>query len=72
MSEEARLQTMLESIAGVGECNVMITYAEDGSAEGVVVSAEGASDMKVKLKIIDIICTLLDVDGGKIKVYGKN
>ena len=72
MSDEARLQTMLESIAGVGECNVMITYAEDGSAEGVVVSAEGANDMKVKLKIIDIICTLLDVDGGKIKVYGKN
>lgn len=71
-SEEARLEALLESVIGVGDCSVMITYGEDGRAEGVVVSAEGAGDMNVKLKIIDIICTLMDVDGGKIKIYKKN
>ncbi len=70
--EEERLQSLLESISGVGECSVMITYSQDGTAEGVVVSAQGADDMKIKLKIIDVVCTLLDVDGGKIKVYKKN
>ena len=71
-SEEARLEALLESITGVGDCTVMVTYGEDGGVEGVVVSAEGAGDMNVKLKIIDVICTLMNVDGGKIKVYKKN
>ena len=71
-SEEARLEDLLESITGVGDCTVMVTYGEDGGVEGVVVSAEGAGDMNVKLKIIDVICTLMNVDGGKIKVYKKN
>ena len=71
-SEEARLEGLLESITGVGDCTVMVTYGEDGGVEGVVVSAEGAGDMNVKLKIIDVICTLMSVDGGKIKVYKKN
>ncbi len=71
-SEEARLEGLLESITGVGDCTVMVTYGEDGGVEGVVVSAEGAGDMNVKLKIIDVICTLMNVDGGKIKVYKKN
>lgn len=71
-SEEARLEELLESITGVGDCTVMVTYGEDGGVEGVVVSAEGAGDMNVKLKIIDVICTLMNVDGGKIKVYKKN
>ena len=71
-SEEARLEGLLESITGVSDCTVMVTYGEDGGVEGVVVSAEGAGDMNVKLKIIDVICTLMNVDGGKIKVYKKN
>lgn len=71
-SEEARLEGLLESITGVGDCTVMVTYGEDGGVEGVVVSAEGAGDMNVKLKIIDVICTLMNVDGSKIKVYKKN
>ena len=28
--------------------------------------------MKIKLKIIEVVRTLLDVDGGKIKVYKTN
>ena len=71
-SEEARLEALLESVTGVGDCSVMITYGEDGRAEGVVVTAEVAGDTNVKRKIIDIICTLMDVDGGKIKIYKKN
>ena len=70
-SEEARVEGLLESITGVGGCTVMVTYGEDGGVEGVVVSAEGAGDMNVKLKIIDVIRTLMNVDGGKIKVYKK-
>ena len=71
-SEEERLEYLLESIDGVGDCSVMITYGEDEKAEGVVVAASGAGDMKIKLNIIEVVRTLLDVDGGKIKVYKTN
>lgn len=71
-SEEKRLEQLLESINGVGDCVVMMTYAQDGSVEGVAVAAQGAGDMKVKLKIIDVVCALIDVDGDKIKVYKTN
>ena len=37
--------------------------------DGIVVVAEGGDDVYVKIKIIDALCALLDVDGSKIKVY---
>ena len=40
-----------------------------GSIKGVIVVAKGASDVKVKLHLIDALATFLDVDRDKIKVY---
>ena len=72
-----RIAAILSDMEQVGDCSVMITYDEKKPSGadignhivGVVVVAQGGSDMRVKLRIIDAVCALLDVEGSKIKVY---
>lgn len=71
-----QIAQVLSQMQGVGSCSVAITYdtptnsAQSGkNVLGVVVVAEGGSDMRVKLTIIDAICALLEVDGSNVKVY---
>lgn len=69
---ESRLQSILSGIEGVGKCSVMIGYNDEGEAEGVVIVAQGAGDIKVKLRIIDAVCALLPISGENIKIYKAN
>ncbi len=63
---------VLCNVDGVGDCNVLITFDDDGGINGVVVVAEGGDDTSVKIKIIDAVCTLVDVKAEKIKIYKMN
>ena len=74
---EERLERILKE--GVGEVRVMITEVEDtksfasdkeneGTVEGVVVVAQGATDPAVKKKIQDIVIALFPIEAHKIEI----
>ncbi len=80
--EELRLQTMLSQIAGVGENQVMITWQETEDAisvfsqaqehkkvQGVIVAAEGASNTKVQLSIINAVASVYDIPVSSVMVF---
>ena len=72
---EERLERILKHTEGVGE----VTEAEDtksfasdkeneGTVEGVVVVAQGATDPAVKKKIQDIVIALFPIEAHKIEI----
>ena len=56
-------------ITSDGKQQPLIISSKPAEIDGIVVVAEGGDDVYVKIKIIDALCALLDVDGSKIKVY---
>lgn len=76
---EERVERILKHTEGVGDVRVMITEAEEagrfatekeeeGTVEGVVVVAEGATDPAVKKKIQDIVIALFPIEAHKIEI----
>ena len=73
---ENKMEQILSKINGVGEVNVMIMLEDSVSSEGdtmptissVIVVAEGAENIGVKLEIIKALETLLKLDAGNIEV----
>lgn len=39
---------------------------------GVIVVAEGAEDIEVKMRLYDAVKTVLQVSGDRVQVYAKN
>ena len=39
---------------------------------GVIVIAGGANDIKVRLNLLNAVCTVLAVDAGKVEIFTKN
>lgn len=84
-AEEQRLIAVLSQIQGAGRVDVMITYdAEPQAAEtlaltptsaaveqvrGVMVVAEGAADLKVRLELARAVQTVLSVPASKVDVF---
>lgn len=56
-------------ITADGKQQPLIIATRPAEIDGIVVVAEGGDDLYVRIKIIDALCALLDVDGSKIKVY---
>ena len=69
-SEEVRLASILESIDGVGDADVMITE-HDGVIAWVVVVCEGADRILVKNDILNAVSTALDINKNIIAIYSK-
>jgi len=81
---ENRLSAILSKIEGAGNVSVMVTYqtdsvasasseAEEGAEiKGVVIVADGAEDVRVRLDLIKAARTLLDVDADAIQVFDRN
>ena len=40
--------------------------------KGVIVIAEGADDIKVRLNLVNAVCTALAVDADKVEIFTKN
>ncbi len=51
---------------------VLVVSSTPAPIRGVVVVAEGGADIAVKLRIIDAICALVDVEGLNVKVFAMN
>lgn len=76
--KEIRLERVMEKIEGAGDTDVMIAE-ENGCVTGVLVVAQGAGDIAVRLRLQNAVKTLLDVENEKINVmpmegaeYGQN
>lgn len=68
---EVRLESILSSIEGVGESNVMVTEGENG-IEGVVIVCKGADNIMTRNDIINVVSTALNIDKKIIAVYAMN
>lgn len=64
---EARLERVLASVEGAGAVRAMITE-RDGEVLGVLVVAEGAADVGVRLELLRATRALLDVELSRIEV----
>ena len=65
---ERRMERTLSYIAGAGDVSVFINEAEDGSITGVLVVAEGAGDMGVRLRLMSAVEAALGVEAARIEI----
>lgn len=67
-SDEQRLSAMLSNLVGAGKVETMITQS-DGKITGVLVIAEGADDITVRIRLIDATATALGVSKDIVSVF---
>ena len=67
---ETRMEQALSAIKGAGDVRVLINEAADGSVTGVLVVAEGADDIGVRLMLESAVHATLDVDISRIEIVG--
>lgn len=68
-AEESRLASILEGLEGVGRAQTMITRGEDDEIVGILVIAEGAEDITVRLRLLGAVTTAMGVDADIVNVY---
>jgi hypothetical protein len=68
ISEEERLCEMLSSISGVGECEIMISYTDDGEVDGVAVLCEGAESPSVRQSVKELFSSLYGIGRSRISI----
>lgn len=66
--DESRLASILEGLEGVGRVETMITR-EDDTIVGILVIAEGAQDIAVRLRLLSAVTTAMGVDKQIVNVY---
>ena len=66
--DESRLASILEGLEGVGRVETMITR-EDDTIVGILVIAEGAEDIAVRLRLPSAVTTAMGVDKQIVNVY---
>ncbi len=69
-SEETRLSAILSKVDGAGEVETMIS-SSDGKIVGVLVLAEGADSISVRIRLLEAAACALGVDKNIVSVYGK-
>ena len=73
-SLEKRMESVLSCIAGAGEVRVLVCSGDGGQLYGlpgeggVLVVAQGASDLKVSMELQRAVQALLDVDAEQIEI----
>ena len=65
---EKRVQAALKQISGVGNVYVMIKEDARGTPEGALIVAEGAEEIRTRLRIQYAVETLLSLDAQKIEI----
>lgn len=69
---EIKLEKILSTIDKVGKVNVMVSTKKENGNEyicGVIVTAEGARDIGVKLKLHDAVCTALNLEKENVEIF---
>ena len=69
---EIKLEKILSTIDKAGKVNVMVSTKKENGNEyicGVIVTAEGARDIGVKLKLHDAVCTALNLEKENVEIF---
>lgn len=69
-SDELRLVSILETIDGVGDAEVMIGRTEDG-IQSVVIVCDGADQISVVIDVREAAATALGIEQKYVKIYLK-
>ncbi len=79
--QEIRLARILSAIEGAGQVEVMIypldqaqpvfsqSETEPASAQGVIVCAEGAEDLRIRLMLQQAVVTALALPADRVEIY---
>ena len=67
-SQERRMERILSEIEGAGRVSVMLSGDENGACSGAVVTASGAEDIAVLLRLQRAVQTLTGLDAGNIEI----
>ena len=65
---ERRMAETLSPVEGAGRVSVVLRCGEDGAAQGAVIVAEGADDLRVMLSLQRAAQSLLGVETVRIEV----
>ena len=63
------MASILEGLEGVGRAQTMITRGENDEIVGILVIAEGAEDITVRLRLLGAVTTAMGVDADIVNVY---
>ncbi len=69
---EIKLEKILSTMDGAGKVNVMVSTVKENGDEricGVIVTAQGARDIGVKLKLHNAVCTVLELEDEKVEIF---
>lgn len=67
---ETRLENILCRIEGAGSVSAMVAQDADGTVTGVLVVADGLSDVRTYLRLQSAVRALLRVDLDRIEIVG--
>ncbi len=65
--DDERLEALCSMVDGVGECHVMVTY-RDGEVFAVAVICEGAEDIRVREKVVDLVTSIYGIGSNRVTV----
>ena len=65
---EARMERVLSAIDGAGRVSVLINENEEGSILGVLVVADGAGDLTVRMRLMSAVKATLGADMSQIEI----
>ena len=68
---ELKLESILSSIEGVGESNVLVTEGEEG-IEGVIIVCSGAENIMTRNDILNAVSTALNINKNIIAIYAMD
>lgn len=68
IDEETRLSSVVAEVSGVGRCEVMINYNEDGEVFGVIILCEGAESVTVRERLSDLLSSLYGIGANRISI----
>ncbi len=68
---ERRLEGILSRIDGVGQVSVMITVDGEGKPIGAVIVDRELEGVRPALELQAAVRTLLDIDGSRVRVIGR-
>ena len=65
---ESRVADMCALTEGVGRCEVMLTYSEDGEVESALILCEGGDLPSVRARVTDMVSSLFGIGTNRIRV----
>lgn len=66
---ESRLADILSSMEGAGAVKVMIVREEGGEIRGAIVTAEGAADIAVRIRLQNAVKTVLGIELNQVEIF---